>query len=419
MFNVRLKCSLSLFLLVFSVTSCAANKSSTPESVGLSAARLANIVPVMQNYVDAKKLNGTVTLVARKGKVAHLATTGYLDLEQTIPMQTDSIFRIYSMSKPITAVAALILWEQGQFHLSDPVAKYLPELADLKVYVSGSGDSMQLEDAKQAITILDLFRHTAGFSYGFTNSEVDRLYRNSELLSGKVSRQNILTEIAKLPLAYQPGATWHYGISTDVLGLLVEKISQQSLADFMQTHIFNPLQMVDTGFYVPDAKLARFSKLYTIDKQGKTVLMANEPLGDFKHLPEVQSGGGGLVSTIGDYYRFAQMLLNGGELDGQRILGRKTVEYMRSNHLPANLSSFEPSAPGEGFGLAMSVTIDTRPALYLGSVGDYGWGGMASTFFRIDPLEDMIIISMTQLIPSGFYPYQNDFRNLSYQALID
>lgn len=220
-------------------------------------------------------------------------------------------------------------------------------------------------------------------------------------------------------MAQQPGSTWHYGISTDVLGLLVEKISQQSLAEFMHQQIFKPLNMVNTGFFVTPDKLSRLSKLYTIDKQGKTVLMPSAPLGSFESMPEVQSGGGGLVSTVDDYYRFAQMLLNGGELDGSRILARKTVEYMRTNHLPAGLSSFDPSSPGEGFGLAVSVTTDIRPALYLSSIGDYGWGGMASTYFRIGPQEDMLIISMTQLVPYGYYPYQNDVRNLSYQALID
>jgi CubicO group peptidase (beta-lactamase class C family) len=373
----------------------------------------------MQQYVDQKKLAGTLTLVARKGKVVHLEATGSRDMQAGLPMTEDTIFRIYSMSKPITAVAALTLWEQGRFHMDEPISKYLPELKNLKVYVSGEGDEAVFEDAKTPIKIMDLFLHTAGFSYGFTQSEVDKLYQKSPLFSGKVKREELLNEVAKLPLNHQPGTAWNYSISTDIIGFLVERLSGQTLGEYMQQHIFKPLKMNDTGFYVQADKLSRFMQVYTLNKKGQITHMPKEPLGDFKSDPEFQSGGGGLVSTMEDYLAFAQMLLNGGEYKGKRVLGRKTVEYMRSNHLPASLIPFEANSPGEGYALAMAVTVDPGQSNFITSQGVYGWAGAASTYFRIDPKENMILISMTQFMPSGYYRYHHDFRNLAYQALVD
>ncbi|MBU3018408.1 beta-lactamase family protein [Paraglaciecola agarilytica] len=394
-------------------------RTTNPKKVGMSKARLERIEPAMQAFVDEQKLAGTLTLVARKGKVVHVEGVGYRDREAKAPMSEDTIFRIYSMTKPITAVAALTLWEQGKFQMDDPVSKYLPELANLKVYAGMDGENMVLEDTSKVMTIKQLFTHTAGFSYGFTQSPVDKLYQQSALFSGQIKRQDLLKEVAKLPLNHQPGSKWNYSIGTDIIGILVERLSGQTLGAYFEQHIFEPLEMDDTGFYVPKDKQDRLAQIYVINQQGQTVPMENEPLGDYLSAPEIESGGGGLVSTIKDYYTFTQMLLNGGEYQGTRILGRKTVEYMRTNHLPASLIPFEPTSTGEGYGLAMSVTVDEQGANTMGSTGDYGWAGAASTYFRIDPKEQMIVISMTQLMPSSYFSYNKDFKNIAYQALID
>ena len=394
-------------------------RTTNPKKVGMSQARLERIEPAMQAFVDEQKLAGTLTLVARKGKVVHVEGVGYRDREAKAPMSEDTIFRIYSMTKPITAVAALTLWEQGKFQMNDPVSKYLPELANLKVYAGMDGENMVLEDTSKVMTIKQLFTHTAGFSYGFTQSPVDKLYHQSALFSGQIKRQDLLKEVAKLPLNHQPGSKWNYSIGTDIIGILVERLSGQTLGAYFEQHIFEPLEMDDTGFYVPEDKQDRLAQIYVINQQGQTVPMENEPLGDYLSAPEIESGGGGLVSTIEDYYTFTQMLLNGGEYQGKRILGRKTVEYMRTNHLPTSLIPFEPSSTGEGYGLAMSVTVDEQGANTMGSAGDYGWAGAASTYFRIDPKEQMIVISMTQLMPSSYFSYNKDFKNIAYQALID
>lgn len=392
---------------------------SNAQKLGFSPERLNNIAPVMQQYIDQGKLAGTLTMVARNGEVAYVNSQGMMDREKSKPMSEDAIFRIYSMTKPITAVAALTLWEQGKFHMNDPIAMYLPEFAKMKVYVSGSGEEMVVEDAKQPIRVIDLFMHTAGFSYGFTGSEVDNLYRQLLQKPDELTQDNVLAKIAALPLNHQPGSAWHYGVSTDVLGFLVEKLSGKKLGDYFEEVLFTPLNMQDTGFYVSADKVERFAQIYTVDKQGKTVVMENEPLGDYLSDPDIHNGGGGLVSTLEDYYRFAQMLLNGGELDGTRILGRKTVDYLTSNHLPATMMPFQATSPGEGFALAMSVTVDPNLSGYMGSKGNYGWAGLASTHFRIDPEENMIIIAMAQFMPSNFYRYHNDLNNMVYQALVD
>lgn len=389
------------------------------ELEGLSTQRLLHINTAMDRFISTNKLAGTVTLVARNGNVVHLAAQGMQDREAQIPMSRDSIFRIYSMTKPITAVAALTLWEQGKFHMNDPITKYLPELSNLKVYVSGEGEDMVLEDAKYPIRILDLFLHTAGFSYGFTGSEVDKLYRASPLTVGTVTPDTLLTELAKLPLNHQPGTKWHYGANIDVIGVLVERISGQKLGEYMHQHIFEPLDMQDTGFYVKPENVGRLAQIYGPNDMGQTIVVQNVPLGDYKSDPAIHNGGGGLVSTVDDYFVFAQMLLNGGEYKGTRILGRKTVEYMTSNHLPSNMLPFAPDAQGEGYALAMSVTVDKDQLGFMGSNGNYGWSGLASTYFRIDPQENMIIISMAQFLPNQFHPYQDDFRNTVYQALVD
>ncbi len=397
----------------------AAIEEASPETVGLSSERLERIAPAMQSYIDSGKLAGMSTLIARNGRIAHFEVQGQRNLEQQLPMEKDTIFRIYSMTKPITAVAALTLWEQGKFHMADPIAWYLPELASLKVYVSGSGENMLLEDTEQPIRIIDLFLHTAGFSYGFTGSEVDKLYRENVPLMGSMTSDDVLKRLATLPLSHQPGTAWQYGVNIDVLGFLVERLSGKKLGEYMQEVIFEPLEMHDTAFYVPADKMDRFAEVYTPDQTGKTVWMENEPLGDYSVDPVSQNGGGGLVSTMSDYLRFAQMLLNGGELEGNRILGPKTVEYMRTNHLPKALIPYESAAPGQGYGLGVSVTVDTEQTPFMASEGNYGWGGMASTYMRIDPVENLIILGMAQFVPIGFHRYHDDLRNLTYQAVIE
>ncbi len=386
---------------------------------GLSTQRLLRINQMMKRYIEEDKLAGTLTLVARNGKIAHLAAQGMQDREAKTPMASDTIFRIYSMTKPITAVAAMTLWEQGKFHMNDPIDKYLPELSNLQVYVSGSGDNMVLENAKYPIKIIDLFMHTAGFSYGFTGSEVDKLYRASPVGQGTAKPDTVLQELAKLPLNHQPGTQWNYGVNTDVIGFLVERITGKKLGEYMQDVIFDPLNMNSTGFFVKPENTHRFAQIYGPSETGQTIVIENEPLGDYLSDPALHNGGGGLTSTINDYFIFAQMLLNGGEYQGVRILGRKTVEYLSSNHMPENLLPYAPDASGEGYGLAMSVTVDENQLGFLGSTGDYGWGGAASTYFRIDPKENMVLISMTQFLPMGFHAYHDDFRNAAYQALVD
>jgi CubicO group peptidase (beta-lactamase class C family) len=422
-----------LVLLSLSLTACVVsvneNASKAPQSTitssslntkqGFSEQRLLRIDKKMQEYIDEGKLAGIMTLVSRNNQTVHFTAQGMQDIAAGKAMQRDNIFRIYSMTKPITTVAALTLWEQGKFHMNDPISWYLPELKNLKVYVSGSGDSMVVEDMKSPIRIIDLFTHTAGFSYGFTGSEVDKLYRASPMMQGKTKPEDTLIELAKLPLNHQPGTQWNYGVSIDVIGYMVEKLTGMKLGEYVKQEILDPLNMQDTGFYVPAEKVQRFAEVYHNNKEGKTAVMENEPLGDFLSDPAIHNGGGGMVSTLDDYLTFARMLLNNGEVNGVRILGRKTVEYMRSNHLPANLVPFSSWADGEGYGLGVSVVTDSGSLKFMGSEGNYGWGGMASTYFRIDPVENLIIIGMAQFIPSGTHRYADDLRNLTYQALVD
>lgn len=380
--------------------------------------RLTRINKRMQNYIDSGKLVGISTLVAHQGEIVQFATQGQQDREAGIPLSKETIFRIYSMTKPVTAVAALTLWERGLFHMHDPISMYLPELKDLEVYVSGEGENVQTKLQVKPIRIIDLFTHTAGFSYGFTQSPVDKLYQVTFSENKVRNSAEFLALLASLPLHHEPGTAWHYGMNTDVLGILVERLSGMKLGDYMQKHIFAPLQMQDTGFFVPPAKLGRLKQIYTANSEGQTVVRPPSVLGDFKSDPDIHNGGGGLVSTINDYFRFAQMLLNDGVLDGQRVLGSKTVEYMRTNHLSPELLPYANYAEGEGYGLAVSVTVDTEQLGFLGAEGNFGWGGMASTYVRIDPKHKIILLSMAQFVPIGYHRYQDDFRNIVYQALI-
>ncbi len=401
-----------------------------PETVGLCTDRLRHIDRHFQAYLEDGKLAGFVTLVARKGQVAHLAAHGVMDIESARPMQTDSIFRIYSMTKPITSVAAMMLYEEGRFQLDDPISRYLPAFAGAKVYTGGSARKPETVAAERPVSFRDLFTHTSGLTYGFMGtSPVDAMYRLNELDGGatELSTAEFMNRLAEMPLQFHPGTRWNYSMSTDVLGHLVEVISRQSLDEFFRTRIFEPLGMPDTGFTVPAAKVDRFTANYSKRKDTNLFVADAPKTSRYLKARKFLSGGGGLVSTAADYLRFCSMLQNKGELDGVRLLGRKTVEYMTLNHLPSggDLTSMgqavfsETSYDGIGFGLGFSVMLDPAKAQVIGTPGEYAWGGMASTMFWIDPREELIGMLLTQLMPSSSYPLRREMKVLTYQALID
>jgi len=391
----------------------------SPGEVGFSAERLERISSGMQRYIDQKLIAGIVTLVARRGYVVHFEELGVQDIETNKPTELDTIFRIYSMTKPITSVALMMLYEHGLFHLTDPVTKFLPEFKRVKVLV----DEGELADLAREIYIHDLLTHTAGLSYGDEeDSPVDELYRQAALFNADITLQEMTRRLTELPLAHQPGEVWHYSVATDVVGHLVELISGMSLADFFEEKILHPLGMKDTAFFVPSAKMKRFATIYGQTERGHLEVPDVATAGDYSEALRLHSGGHGLVSTAADYLRFAQMVLNKGELDGVRLLGPKTVELMITNHLPPALLPIamgQEQMPGFGFGLGFSVLIDAARAGIMASIGTHGWGGWASTKFWIDPQEQLIGILMLQYIPSDTYPIREDFRTLAYQALVD
>ena len=399
-----------------------------PEQVGLSEQRLQRIRPWIQRYIDAGKLPGAQVLVARHGKVAFFDCFGQQNVDTKQALTPDTIFRIYSMSKPITSVATMMLYEQGLFQLDSPLSDFIPEFADMQVYLSGEGDVIKTEAAKHPVTIRQLLTHTSGLTYGFVNeTPVSKLYREHKTDFNKFngSLSEVVSRLAKLPLVCHPGSEWNYGVSTDVLGRLVEVVSGQSFDRFLQDNIFEPLAMTDTAFHVAENKRERFAALYMHTEKADMHLVETADETSYSEAATTFSGGGGLASTTQDYFRFTEMLRNKGELDGVRLLGRKTVEYMTCNHLPGGLvamgqASFnETTFEGIGFGLGFSVTLDPTKAQVMGSAGEYAWGGAASTAFWIDPLEDMTVIFMTQLLPSSTYPLRRELRVLTYQALID
>jgi CubicO group peptidase (beta-lactamase class C family) len=401
-------------------------KTCAPEEVGFSADRLQRINTKMQSYVDDGKLAGIVTLVARHGKIAHFEKFGMRDIAAEKPMELDTIVRVYSMTKPIVSVALMMLYEQGLFRLADPISKFIPEFKDPKVYV----DDGKLVDAERPPTIRDFLRHTAGIGYGGYPEPmhpVDAMYDEqgigldySSMTLGELSR-----EIGKLPLLYHPGRKWHYSYAADVVGHLVEVIADMPIADFFEERIFSPLGMADTSFVIPQGKIDRFAKLYAqTDDEVLGKIENNEQItGRFDGATRLHSTGGGLISTAADYLRFSQLILNKGELDGVRVLGRKTVELMTMNHISPDLMPLGlegDTMPGIGFGLGFSVLMNPAAAAVMGSVGTHGWGGMASTTFWIDPQEDMTAILMTQYIPGDdSHPVTDEFYTLVYQALVD
>ncbi|MFC1537195.1 serine hydrolase domain-containing protein [Gemmatimonadota bacterium] len=399
-----------------------------PEEVGLSSERLKRINTVMQDYVDRKKLAGIVTLVARRGKVAHFERFGVMDLESAEQIQRNSIFRIYSMTKPITSVAVMMLHEQGLFQLDDPVEKYIPEFRDIKVFEK-NGSGYRLVDLEREITILDLLTHTSALNYGFPEgTDFHEMYRKFSKDKKKMTLQEMVRRLVKLPISHQPGRKWQYStLSTDVLGYLVEVLSGESFDMFLEQKIFSPLGMKDTGFYVPENKKGRFTTLYgPSDRGGIKAIDTPEESPYTSGPPGLFSGGGGLVSTASDYVRFNQMMLNGGELEGTHLLGRKTVEMMTVNHLPKKMIPFgfnskelEYVTRGFGFGLGYAVLMDAAEHGIPGSEGTYKWSGAANTDQWVDPKEELIGLFLTQFMPNGYYPVDRQFRILVYQALKD
>jgi CubicO group peptidase (beta-lactamase class C family) len=397
-----------------------------PEDVGLSTVKLQYLDRAMQGVINQGQVVGAVTLVARHGKIAHYKAYGRMSLEPSKPMQKDALFRIYSMTKPITCAALLKLYEQGYFQLYYPVEGYIPAFKDTKVFdgLDGNG-KMKLVEQKRKVSILDMFRHTSGLSYGaFSDTPVDMAYREANINYFKEPLQSLIERLAKIPLLYQPGTRWHYSYSNDVLAYIAERLSGMSFGDYLQKEIFAPLGMVDTSFGLSGDKLSRYTTMYgpagRESTGGKMGVLESPDKSEYLLAARYQAGGVGLISTVADYYRFAQMLLNKGEYNGNRILGKKTVELLSSNHLPPELMPImigPMPLPGVGFGLGVSVVVDPVATASLGSVGQFGWGGYATTTVIIDPVEDMVMVYMAQFLPmNGALTEQ--FRTLVYQSII-
>ncbi|MEO8887832.1 MAG: serine hydrolase domain-containing protein [Jatrophihabitantaceae bacterium] len=392
-----------------------------PAQVGFDSDRLGRIDALLQRYVDDGHLPGWSVLVTRHGQPVHISRGGLRDVEAGTPVELDTIFRIFSMTKPVTSVAAMMLYEQGAFELNDPIARWLPEFADMRVWDGGSDLKPKTVPALEPIRIWHLLTHTSGLTYGFHHAHpVDALYRAAGYEWGappSVDLAGASGAFASMPLLFHPGREWNYSVSTDVLGRLVEVVSGQPLDAFFTEHIFSPLGMTDTGFGGADP--ARTAALYTPG------LMRADLLGDSVLRPTWFSGGGGLTSTLADYHRFTQLLRGRGRLGDVRLLGDRTVRYMASNHLPggADLVTFgrplfaETPFDGVGFGLGFSVTLDPAATHTLCSRGEFAWGGAASTAFWVDPVEDITAVFMTQLLPSSTYPVRSQLRQLVYSAL--
>ena len=399
-------------LLLFCVTTLAFGQGlpiAVPEEVGVSTERLEHIRPMLQNYVDKENPPGFLTVVARRGKIVHFETVGMRDIENKKTMEPDTIFRIYSMSKPITSVAVMMLYEEGHFQLDTPVSRFIPEFENMKVY---NEDQTEILDAEKEMTIKHLLMHTSGLTYGWGSKPVDERYKELKMSGASATLVDMVKTLGDIPLVHEPGERWTYGVSTDVLGYLVEVVSGMPFETFLQTRLFTPLGMVDTAFSIPPEKRDRFAALYSFSKDDGLERVGKKATadGEFTFFP---SGGGGLVSTAADYMRFSQMLLNGGELDGVRILDNKTVELMRYPHHDG------------WFGLGFSVVNDKEsedtdrdkeqkdtPE----SVGSFSWGGAAATIFWIDPVKEVVGLLMVQ-IHNNPYPFQQQFKVLTYEAL--
>jgi len=405
--------------------------------VGLSPARLARLDDVMRRrYVDSGELPGLMTMVYRGGELAHVGMCGQIDLERGTPMREDAIFRIYSMSKPITSVALMSLYERGYFQLNDPVSRFFPAWKQQQVWVSGRGADMKTEAPTRPVSMRDMLCHTGGLTYGSalvalgaedSGHPVDGVYAEVGVRRGRgEDLMQFMDKLAKVPLRYQPGEHWMYSLSTDVCGALVEKISGQRFDKYLQEHIFGPLGMKDTSFAVAPEKLDRFTANYRRGADKQLQLLDDPAASDYLAKPTFFSGGGGLTGTTEDYMRFCEMIRRSGEFEGARILGPRTIKLMRQNHLKDGkdltqmaIGGFSETAnEGVGFGLGFATTLDTVKS---GSIaaGDFYWGGAASTIFWVDDVEDLVVVFMTQLMPSGAFNFRGQLKSIIYSSIVE
>ncbi|MBV9996503.1 MAG: beta-lactamase family protein [Caulobacteraceae bacterium] len=408
-----------------------------PKHTGLSVPRLERITEHLERrYIGSGKIAGAQVAVARHGRLAYLRSFGQMDRERGRPMAEDAIFRIYSMTKPITSVALMSLWERGEFQLDDPVSRFFPAWADQRVWTSGSGVLMNSVEPAQPMTVRHLLSHTAGLTYGgglsalgapMSLDPVERIWADLGMTRNRDEPLSVFVDkLAKAPLRFQPGERWMYSYATDVCGALVERISGQRFDRFLEETIFGPLGMRDTAFFVPDDKASRFAAAYTRGPDKKLMLQDDPATSPYRTEPAFFSGGGGLVGTTEDYLRFCEMLRRGGELDGARILGPRTIELMRRNHLKdgQDIASLtvdgivDGPQTGVGFGLGFAMTLDPVKA-DTPNVGDYYWGGAASTLFWIDPAEDLVVVFMTQLLPSRIFNFRGQLKSLVYAAIVE
>ncbi len=390
-----------------------------PEEIGLSAARLARLDATVQADIDRGRIPGAVVLIARRGRIGHVAALGQQDPGAGSAMTPDSVFRIYSMTKPIVSTAAMMLLEEGRFLLSHPLSAYIPELGQMQIGTvrrENGEKTLELAKARRPITIQDLLRHTAGFTYGFLgDGPIEKAYVEHKIDGYRgQSTEEMVQKLAKLPLIAEPGTRWNYSVATDVLGRLVEVVSGQSLGSFLQERILGPLGMIDTGFSVPEAQQHRLAEAFaTNPENGQPISLHN-----VRRAPRFESGGGGLASTAADYARFLQMVLNGGTLDGERLLSRKTIEFMTSDHLGPIPGIGDFTGPGLGFGLGYAVRLAPGIAAYQGSQGNFFWGGLAGTRFFVDPSEDLFAVLMLQA-PGQREHWSTLFPNLVYGCFDD
>lgn len=422
MFHVEFKKWASV-LIIGSLTLVAAPSYAaervTPAEAGLSAEKLESLKAFVNGYVNSGRIVGGTTLVARGDKIGHFETYGQINKENGTAMSEDAVFRIYSMTKPITGVAMMMLWEEGKYDLDDPVSKYLPSFKDQRVFTGANEDgSLQTEPVKREATIRDLMRHTAGLTYGvFGNTPVDKAYIDAGIFNPQLTLAEQIEKLGKVPLLYQPGEAWVYSLSVDVQGALVEVLSGQSLDTFFEERIFKPLGMNDTGFVVREDQKDRFVELYGFDENKKLVPYRGPFYTDYTQKPNSLSGGGGLVSTTLDYLTFARMITNDGELNGVRLLKKETLDLMRRDQLPEALEGIAGGTQGLGFGLNFAVVKDPAKVPGRTEVGEYFWGGMANTVFWIDPTNDVIAIFMTNMLPPSVFPFRKELRNYIYNAV--
>jgi CubicO group peptidase (beta-lactamase class C family) len=406
----------ALILFALPVAQAGELPTAKPEEVGLDAAKLQAARAAVQALIEKKEMAGAILAVARHGKVVLFEALGEAEAGSGKAMKTDTIVRIYSMTKPITTVAAMILVDEGKIRLDDPVSKFLPEFKNLRVHAGKEGETV---DAKREVTIRDLMRHTSGLSYGFGNSPVDLLYKKQGVLARGDTLPDLITKLGKVPLVSQPGTRWRYSASTDVLGRVVEVVSGRPLDEFFVERIFKPLDMKDTGFLVPEDQLDRFAANHGLDKEKKLIVTETPAKSRYRTKPKMLSGGGGCVSTARDYLRFCQMLLNGGELEGTRILKAETVALMRQNQLSEEAMKAKNGGNadvGDGFGLGFGVRVGKDNPAAGSAVGEYYWGGAASTHFWISPRQDLIVVALEQFMPNR-PRLQQAIKPLIYQSV--